>query len=263
MPKIYFTVLLLMLTTALHAQTWELGAMGGGAGYMGDLNQTNPVKLSGAAVGGYVKRNFNGYLSLKLNAGIGHIHGADSTSNDPQFYNRNLSFSTRLDEISLIGEFNFLKYIPDVSKSRFTPYLYAGIGLVHFNPTAVYQGKRYDLRSYTTEGQPVPYRNSVIAIPYGAGVKYNFAGKWTVGADLGYRTARTDYLDDVSGLYANTNALNSPISLALADRSGERLGNNIGIAGTQRGDLRAHDHYFFLGVTLAFTFVTQKCYFEN
>ncbi|GAB2684264.1 hypothetical protein GCM10027037_01710 [Mucilaginibacter koreensis] len=263
MPKIYFTVLLLLLTSVLHAQTWELGAMGGGAGYIGDLNQANPLKLSGGAVGGYVKRNFNGYLSLKLNATMGRISGADSTSHDEQSYNRNLSFSTRLDELSLIGEFNFLKYIPDVSKSRFTPYLYAGIGLLHFNPKAVYQGQTYYLRSYSTEGQSAPYRNYVLTIPYGAGVKYNFAGKWTVGADMGYRTARTDYLDDVSGLYANTNALNGPVSRVLADRSGERLGYNIGVAGSQRGDLRPHDHYLFVGVTIAFTFVTQRCYFEN
>lgn len=263
MPKISLLVLLLLCSCALYAQTWEIGGMAGAAGYMGDLNQTNPVKVSGAAVGGFVKRNFNGYLSAKISFIHGNIQGADSTSRNEQFYDRNLSFQTKLNEISLIGEFNFLKYIPDVSESRFTPYVYLGIGAVNYTPLARYQGHLYNLRGLTTEGQSKPYPNFALTIPYGAGVKYNFAGKWTLGADAGYRNPNTDYLDDVSGLYPGKTQLPNAISQALSDRSGERLGTNIGSAGSQRGDLRNRDTYFFFGITLSYTFVTEKCYFER
>lgn len=263
MPKLWLAAILLFISFNAKAQTWEIGFMGGGAGYIGDLNPTNPVKFSGASAGGYIKRNFNGYLSLKANAAVGRIGADDRESDNAQLYNRNLSFYSRLDEISLIGELNFFKYIPDVSKSRFTPYIYAGIGMVHFNPRTVYQGDMYYLRPLTTEGQSRQYNNKVLTIPYGAGVKYNIAGKITLGADIGYRRPNTDYLDDVSGLYADRTLLNNNVSRALADRSGERTGVYTGVAGTQRGDLRRYDQYFFMHLTVAFTFVTQRCYFEN
>lgn len=230
---------------------------------MGDLNPNNPLKFSGGSAGGYVKRNFNGYLSLKINAMYGSISGADSTSGNQQFRNRNLSFSDRIGELSLIGEFNFLKYIPDVSQSRFTPYLYLGIGGVKYRPRANYNGQAYDLRVLTTEGETKPYPNYALTIPYGAGVKYNFSHKWTLGAELGYRNPKTDYLDDVSGLYPDRTKFTNQFSKIFSDRSGERTGVYLGNAGTQRGDLRARDTYWFASITIAYTFVTQKCYFQN
>ncbi|MDP9047469.1 MAG: DUF6089 family protein, partial [Bacteroidota bacterium] len=123
MPKLVLFIFLVFLSFSLKAQTWEIGGAFGGSGYMGDLNANNPVKVSGIAVGGFVKRNFSGYLSLKLNYTYGHISGADSTSNDQQFQNRNLSFTTPLTELGLIGEFNFMHYIPEAGKNKFTPYI--------------------------------------------------------------------------------------------------------------------------------------------
>jgi alpha/beta superfamily hydrolase len=70
MPKFVLFIFLVFISVSLKAQTWEVGAAAGGAGYMGDLNPNNPVKVSGYAFGGFVKRNFNGYLSARLNATI-------------------------------------------------------------------------------------------------------------------------------------------------------------------------------------------------
>src|SRR5277367_5818686 len=106
MPKFAIAILLILSSLSLKAQTWELGGAVGASGYMGDLNPNNPLKFSGIAIGGYVQRNFNGYVSAKLNYTYGQIAGADSTSSNQQFRNRNLSFKTQLQELSLIGEFN-------------------------------------------------------------------------------------------------------------------------------------------------------------
>src|ERR1700710_2834455 len=113
MPKFVIFFLFIFISFNLQAQTWEIGGFAGGSAYMGDLNQNNPVKISGIALGAFVKRNFDGYLSAKLNFTYGQIKGADSTSSNPQFRQRNLSFATQLNELSLIGEFNFLRYIPE------------------------------------------------------------------------------------------------------------------------------------------------------
>ena len=98
-----------------------------------------------------------------------------------------------------------------------------------------------------------------ISVPYGVGIKYNILGKWTLAADIGYRSPNTDYLDDVSGVYPAAGKSQAPF---LTDRSGEKTGAYIGSPGSQRGDTRPRDTYFFLQVGLSYTFVTQKCYFQ-
>jgi hypothetical protein len=142
-----------------------------------------------------------------------------------------------------------------------------GVGFVTFNPKTVYQGREYELSMFATEGQEITnaYKKTALTVPFGAGFKYNFTGKWTLGAELGYRTAYTDYLDDVSGKYAATSDLissnesaSTSLRLALSDRSPE-VGFPRHAAGTQRGDYRAKDTYLFLGFTITYTFLTQKC----
>ena len=263
MPKFAAIILLIFVSCSVRAQTWELGGSIGAAGYMGDLNPTNPAKFSGTSLAGYVKRNFNGYLSSKINYTYAKIGAADSTSSNQQFRDRNLSFTSFVKELAVIGEFNFMNYIPDVTRNRYTPYIFLGVGVMGFNPQATYNGQVYDLQSLRTEGQAKPYPKTVLTIPFGAGFKYNFSGKWTIMADAGYRQPNTDYLDDVSGVYPNPATLPNNLSRTLSDRSGKKTGVYIAAPGAQRGDGRTHDTYFFMQFTLAFTFVTQKCYFEN
>lgn len=258
-----FCFILFAFPAGLLAQTWEAGVFGGGTGYIGDLNQRTLVKPSGIGAGIFAQRNLNPYLSLKLNYTYGKIQAADSVSGTRQFRDRNLSFHTQLNELSLMAEFNFMKYTPGAmdGEHRFTPYIFFGAGVVKYDPQADYQGQTYDLRSLMTEGQGTPYPSMAIAIPYGAGVKYNFSGSWNIMFSAGYRYARTDYLDDVSGLYADKSKFTNTIATELSDRSGEKTGNYIGVAGTQRGDLRGYDSYLFLGFTLSFTFITSNCYY--
>jgi hypothetical protein len=261
MPKIIAAFFLLFIITNVQAQTWEIGGAIGAAGYIGDLNVNNPVKPSGGAVGLFVKRNFNRYLSAKLNYTFSQISGADSTSSSQQFRDRNLSFTTPLKELSLMAEFNFMSYIPDAGKNLYTPYIYLGGGLTSFAPRTTYKGDVYGLTQLNTEGLASPYAKTAIVIPFGAGIKYNFSGKWTVAADLGYRYTNTDYLDDVSGVYAPKGQFSSSLARALSDRSGEHTGVYTGEAGTQRGDSKPRDFYMFVGFTLSYTFVTQSCYY--
>lgn len=261
MPKFLLFTILLFLTCRLHAQTWEIGGSIGGAGYIGDLNPNNPVKISGVSAGVFGKRNFDGYFSAKLNVGVGNIAAYDSRSNNQQFRDRNLNFKDQLREVSLTGEFNFMNYIPDAGRNKYTPYIFTGIGITSYAPRAQdYNGGEVGLRQLKTEGQLKPYGNNTVVIPYGLGIKYNLSGKFTIMADMGYRYAFTDYLDDVSGVYADKSKM-TPFVAGLSDRSGEKTGNFIGTVGSQRGDFKSHDTYFFLNFTISFTFVTANCYF--
>ena len=261
MTKFYFFLIFILFTTQLKAQTWELGGGIGGSGYIGDFNEHNVVQVSGVSLGGYVKRNYNGFFSTKLNYNYGVITGNDSTSSDQQLRNRNLSFITSLVELSVINEFNFFDYIPQVGKTKFTPFIYLGFGAVKYEPKADYNGYRYGLREYKTEGEATPYSKFAFSIPYGAGVKYNFSGAFTLSADIGYRYAFTGYLDDVKGTYPNLSA--SPvINKALSDRSGEHTGTYLGTAGSQRGN-GGNDTYFFAQVGISYTFNTESCFIPS
>ena len=131
-----------------------------------------------------------------------------------------------------------------------------------FNPKTNFNGSIYELKYYNTEGQE-SYNTSTYSIPFGAGAKFNFGQYFNLIGEVGFRNTTTDYLDDVSGYYANSAQLqgNSPeitdLKIALADRSAAK----IGLPGTQRGDFRKKDSYIFVGLTLSYTFVSQKCPF--
>lgn len=259
MHKIFFLILFLgcMLSDA-SAQSWEIGGFVGGSGYMGDINPEDPSKFTDLALGGQIKRNIDPYWSFKFSALHGKIRGEDAASSNLYQQQRNLSFHSSLTEASLQTEFNFFNYIPGVSKKKFTPYLFTGVSAVLFNPRTVYNGTEYDLADYNTEA--VDYKTYAIAIPYGAGIKYNIVRNWNLIGEVGYRTALTDYLDDLSTIYPDKNQLVNNDSRALSDRSGENSGVYYGAAGTQRGDFRKRDTYMFAGISLTYTFVSQKCY---
>ena len=261
-----FLIIILFSARRSSAQTWELGGFVGSAGYMGDLNPVNPFEIRNLAFGGFIKRNLDGYWALKLNVAHGQIEASDSDSENAHFRSRNLSFFSPVTELSMQTEFNFFNYIPSISRKQYSPYLFVGVGVVGFNPKTIYNDEVYELDRYGTEGQDLnkTYKKVALTMPIGAGVKYNFAGKWSLGGEIGYRTAYTDYLDDVSGKYASDAALVSPgdgsmttLRMNLADRSPE-VGFPRHSAATQRGDYRNRDTYLFLGLTISYTFFNQK-----
>ena len=257
----FLFLLLVSITKMADAQqaTWEIGVAGGGAGYIGDLNQNNPVQISGLSGGAFIKRNFNPYLGFRLSYTYGQIAAADSNSNSQQFRERNLRFKTSLNEISTLFDFNFFDFSAGSGLTRrFTPYLFTGVGVVVFKPYATYNDTKFRLDRVLTEGQDNNYKNYTLVIPYGGGLRYNYKDAWSVFTEIGYRTAFTDYLDDVSGYYPVHQKYvgDNPNRTNLSDPSL----NQIGVAGTQRGDFRKRDTYLFVSVGISFTFVNQKCY---
>lgn len=258
MRKLYSLLLLSCFSSACFAQTWEPGIFAGSSGYMGDFNEVNPFKFTDFSAGVFLKRNFNGYFSLKLGYTYGQIRGADSLSSNQQLRNRNLSFFSPINEVSLTGELNFFNYFPGISIKRWSPYIFGGVALVNYNPKTNYKGNTYMLRPLKTEDEQKEYPHNAISIPYGVGVKVNFAGSWNLGFELGYRTALTNYLDDVSSYYPNKANLINADARILTDRSSEKTGYYIGSPGSQRGNFR-RDTYMFTGLTLSYTFLNQKC----
>ncbi len=260
-----FLLFLSLLCKDLRAQVWELGVQGGGAGYMGDLNPDNPLKISGSSFGAFLKANLDPNWALSFNYNMGKIKADDAKSSSVQFQQRNLNFYNKLHEFSVLLDFNFTDYFAAGGTKQVSPYMYVGLAGVLSNPKTRYMGREYELALYTTEGQASPYKKAALSMPIGAGIKVNFSENLSVISNIGYRNAYTDYLDDVSGSYPDYAVFsNSPpqvqaIQFALSDRSAEKLGTAIGKKGTQRGDFRKRDTYMFVGIGISYTFVSQKC----
>lgn len=233
----------------------ELGIFLGGGYYIGELNPTGHLNsLTRPAVGVVYRHNVGKRVSYAASVIFGSVQGIDARSSSFEQQQRNLSFRSRIYELAARGEFNFVEYQIGDDKHQFTPFLFLGVSVFNFNPKASFNGQWVALQQLRTEGQAKGYLRTQIAIPAGAGIKMNLAKRIGLVMEWGMRKTFTDYLDDVSTVYANPAdlAINGPASVALADRSGTT--DNIG---RQRGNPRNKDWFFFTGLTLSFQ-LTEK-----
>ncbi len=245
----------------MSPKTSELGVFLGGSYYTGDLNPGGHFnRFTRPAAGGLYRANFNQRFSAKAIASFGNIAGDDAYSSNAEYRNRNLSFRSRIYELAVEGEFNFLPYATGNKKtSIITPYVFAGVAVFHFDPQGYFQGRWYQLQPLGTEGQGTtfnsqkPYSLTQFSIPFGVGLKINTAKHVGINFEWGLRKTFTDYLDDVSGKYADPNLLlteKGPASVALSDKSLQQ--ESGGDAGRQRGNSYTKDWYYFAGVIITF-----------
>jgi hypothetical protein len=235
----------------MNAQkTNEIGLFLGGSYYIGELNPTGHLNsLTRPAAGIVYRHNFGYRLSLAGSGIIGSVQGIDARTSSFEQQQRNLSFRSRIYELAARMEFNFVEYKIGDERNQFTPFMFLGLSVFNFNPKASYNSQWVALQPLKTEGQAKGYLRTQLAIPFGAGVKMNLAKRIGLVVEWGMRKTFTDYLDDVSTVYANPAdlAANGPAAVALADRSG--ASDNIG---RQRGNPRTKDWYCFTGLTLTF-----------
>jgi hypothetical protein len=258
-----YIVLLICLPIAGFAQmrdkTWELGLFGGLSNYQGDLAPDIIMSESHPAIGLAIVRNISPYFSYGLHATYGQISGNDN--NFKSLQTRDLSFYSNIFEISPQIEFNFFPFAIGINnnKKNVTPYVYSGLSLFHFDPRTTYKGESYRLQPLHTEGQgvvkgaPDPYSLWSFSIPIGAGFKFRLNDSWNLLVHGDFNTAFTDYLDDVSGVYADKSLL-SEKAAELSDPSGKAY------ASLQRGNSELKDWYIFGGVTLSYVLTHGQCY---
>lgn len=263
-----FSVFFLELSLSVHAQKYEHFSAGfqlGTCHYQGDLDDdgfeiwktggSNPIRqqLFRPAFGFQLNYHFNPYMYTRLAFNQGWIGAADSLNTDLARRWRNLHFQSSITEFSLQfvlelrANNDFYRY-----RKVWTPYIFAGVALFHFNPRAAanpdwraryprlfpYKDDTYELQPMGTEGQNFPaeirkkyglndpYSLTQFAIPLGVGVRFRLSRYVDLRIDASLRKTFTDYLDDVSGnnyappfLYENNRFADSRAFL-FADRSG-------------------------------------------
>lgn len=262
MKKSLFVILLSLLCMTANAQyaRSEVGVFGGVSYYIGDLNTSKHFFQSKPAFGILYRYNISPRFSLKVNGYYGTLMASDATSKVNII--RNLSFKSYITDISVQIELNFLRYITGHDRYIFSPYIFAGVSLFNFNPKAEYKGKWYALQPLGTEGQGTTlpgvsnrYSLTSVGLPFGLGVKYTPFKFMCIGLEWGLRKTFTDYIDDVSTVYADPVILaaeNTPIAAILADRTIIEEGVPVSNTGLQRGNSKTKDWYSFAGLFIQF-----------
>lgn len=206
---------------------------------------------------GYRQR-FHPYFATTSSLCVFNLKGADSLSEEPMRNARNLHFKSfaieiqqRLEFIFAANEkfgstFNLPGHYTKKNRSQ-QYYVFAGIGLCYFNPRAQNSdGEWVSLRPLRTENQEDPYSPITLTMPFGVGFRMGVSRMWRVGVELSYVKTFSDYMDDVSTVYADPVNL-SPQAAALANPA---VGNPSFDPGQKRGDPNQKDAYYHMNIVV-------------
>jgi hypothetical protein len=204
--------------TKTIAQRSEVGFGIGTFNYTGDLVRTYDFKNSKPAATVFYRSNLSSVVSFRAAVTAGQI-GASEKPIDAFGVQRDASFDLFLFEASTVMEYHFLNWRDSKRFVRFTPYLFAGLGLFGISGN---------------QDKTAEYSNVQAAIPFGGGIKYIYNPKWYLSLEFGVRKTFFDHLDDIS--------------------AGDRRQKNY-----QYGNPNDNDNYYFLGISLTRTFYDIPC----
>ncbi|NRA50422.1 MAG: hypothetical protein HRU12_14920 [Phaeodactylibacter sp.] len=258
MYKQVLTVLLFFSCSfVLHAQFIDIGFTFGGMFYSGDISPSDPramIQEMRPAGGVFCRLSSSNMFSTRFSLNFGSVQGDDARNNREL---RGLNFRTNITEFSVIGEWHSWR-VRHTEYSFTFPYLFGGVGLLHFNPRTFVDGEWIELQPLGTEGQGIPgyeqpYNLTQFQAPMGAGVKF-ITRKFTFGFEFGARFLLTDYLDDVTGTEVNHRDIfidNGPLAARL---SRPALGGEQGVNQSYRRGVTSRDWYYMMNITVSYNF---------
>lgn len=292
MRKFFFVATLFLglasWTNAQKELQLEAGAVVGGSNYLGEIGGFDDPRASVLDVnlsqtsptfGGFFRVGLHPRIGIKTIVNFVQIKSEDAASINPARQARNLNFRNRMVEFGVLADF-VCASIGDITNEgstnpSFTTSLdftvHAGVyGVLHnpmaritYDPNNVWEDRYYELRPLRTEGQIEEYARLIAAIPVGFGVQVNVRNTWKFGLEASYRTTFTDYLDDISGQYADPSALD-PLAQALSSQSNEFVialindpssgsvaNHQYSEAGTYRGNPATNDGYGTIQFTVS------------
>lgn len=279
---VYLSLVFTICTLTSQAQmyknvTWSGNFYLGVSNMMGDLGGSNFIGSRGVFDYDFRSSRLAGGLGLNLHTGgsfsfglnllATRLYGDDAFSKQDFQVERNLHVRTDLLEVDLL-----IEYRPFSRSNGFNRfYVYSGVGGMYYQPKAELDDDWYKLRELGTEGQFLPdaegpYSELQVVIPYGLGYKFRVAKSISLILDLGFRKTFTDYLDDVSTVYADplelqrSDATPAP-AVQLADRSA--LGQ---ATGSPRGNPDNDDSFHIFSIKFEYIFGGKSgdgCYYNR
>ncbi|MDX1904467.1 MAG: DUF6089 family protein [Thermonemataceae bacterium] len=313
-----FACLSLFASAQMQTKSWSIGAGLGVGNYFGDIvpkanDLSTDIKYTRLSPAVDIAYQFTEQFAVEVDIAWIRLTSSDFETADPRNvqhryrYMRNLNFRNDLIELAVTGEFDFKPTIGGVfRRPTWRPYVFGGVAVFRHNPKGKTEDGRWvDLQPLRTEGQGLtattdptngitpeykskPYSLFSVAIPVGAGIKYKLTDNLDLAFEVGYRYTFTDYIDDVSGNYANpldlqahdllspvmanrttenTDAISGGVrdwqTVALetngtvSDALGRTTINGYGRAGDQRGDAGDKDIYIVTTFRIQY-FLQQK-----
>jgi len=238
-----------------HDRRWIASAGTGITTYFGELANNGKYFDTRPNLNVGLERKVSSRWAVRSEITWYQIAGSDSEADDPGRVARNLSFKSNNFEINLEAMFGIFREGKRFYMRRaVNPYVFAGIGLTWFNPKTDYEGVTYALRKYLTED--VEYSRTTFVIPAGVGVKFKISNQLNINLEGSYRTTFTDYLDDVSTVYIDTENIENLVRVALVDRRVE-LGLPPAEPGSQRGNSDTKDGYAMFNVKVEYYLPTD------
>ena len=250
-----------------------LGEMGGKEKIRRDFIWDMKLKNTRWSMNGFARYKLNNYFAVQSSLAYLRIQGDDKLSTNRGRRGRNLNFRNDMLELALRGDV-YIYGTNDVGRRGtyrldFKSYFFAGIAGVLHGPKTAYDGSMVKLRPLQTEG--VKYTKVTAALPLGLGFYFTKKRKYRFGFEIGWRLTFTDYLDDVSGLYADHSSSGNATLVALSNRHDELDPSDTSVPsslyyqpGEKRGDPTHNDTYFYSVFTYSYvlrgrnTFYTQN-----
>ena len=276
---IFLLLFLCSITTNFQGQyNWDIGFKLGTTNYLGEIGGKEKTRRNfildmrlphtGVVIGGFARYKINNYWSVNTSLSYGQIKGDDANSTNPGRMWRNLRFKNNILELSSRGEFNFFQE-PDLGgrgrfKNEFKSYIHGGLTCFYHNPKGSSDGITWhSLQPLQTEGQK--YNRIGLGIPLGIGAVLTYDRNHRFGIDFTWTTTFTDYLDDISTVYADPSQL-SPLGAQLANQSEgvvptEQRFNFV--TGEKRGDPTHNDAYIFATVSYSYLIQSRNKYYRQ
>jgi OmpA-OmpF porin, OOP family len=200
--KTILITLLLVCFFTLSAQIpkWEVGGFAGTSQYQGDINSDG---FKGLHVGyGAVSRlHLTNNFAVRGNFLAGYLTGRDA--NIERLKSRGFTFSSRVAEVSVVGEYDLLghkRYNGGSFSKIISPYVFGGIGamLTLQAKTFYNDAEPRNRNNLTTADQGRERKNAFVAMPLGAGLKIDISEKWGLNLEIGKRFTFNDFVDKIS-----------------------------------------------------------------
>ena len=223
----------------VFAQKYEVGFGVGAATYSGDIiRKLDPAQIGiqGTLFG---RRNFDNVWSLRAGLSFARLNGADSVRPiDPVALYRDAYFNGSLLEVSAVMEYHFLDFTHPQAKYRFSPYGFFGLGYSYFSGEGqIYPGD-------PTKGD---YSVGTPVIPFGLGIKYKLNDRLHLAMEWGFRATFTDLIDKIDS--------SDPAIARFGDPNDPTIPHGINF-----GNYNDKDWYYFLGLTISYSFNSTKCF---
>ena len=222
-------LLIILIPFAGLSQTYEVGAIVGGANVVGDVGSTTFISPNTFTFGILGKWNRSSRHSFRFSIISAKLKGDDANSHETRREERGYAFDSDIVELSAGLEYTFWDFNTYKGRRVSAPYLFTGINFFFYERAFI----------QPSTGEFIKYDGGrAFAVPMVIGYKAMVSPQFVLGLEIG---ARYTFVDDIDG--SNTT------SDGVQNRDILKFGN-----------VNNNDWYIFTSIYINFTFGRKPCY---